>query len=494
VTGRSAPWLALALAAFALRDLFAIDGRRLSADGLLEWFTIPDGIWFPLVLAGAAWLAWRRLPRFAALPERRSAPLACAALAGSILALAWALVTGVSDLLVWSLAGGALAAAAWRRGAAGARALALPAAFLLFAVAPPPRLVSEALWWIQSRSARAAAALVQATGLPVLGEGIVLSTPTRVFGIVESCAALGILIVLCAFAILLRERIAAAGARSWLLVAIAPALALALNLARITAIVLQPELNRLHHLGQWAILLGLGATLLAAVSALLGRGAPRAGARAQTLPVALPVRGATALGLALALAAASLLPVPAPARVRPQPEPVIRAEEAGFESYDVAIDRLFLGFVQFHRIVSRRYVRGDEVVDVFVGNASQRSDWSSPFSPKTILPGLRWVPLPLEDAQPLDVPIAPGATALVTRDGERWFAAQWRFGDPGVLRESLRQLFALDASPFAQPRPRRVVRLAALVDPDHPDDVGPAREAVAAFAREFAAELFEDAG
>ena len=490
MTGSFAPWLALGLTAFAVRDLFAIDDRRLSANGLLGWFTTPDGIWFPLALAGAAALAWRRRERFAALPERRSPPLALAALIASAGAMVWARLTGVPDLLVWSLAGAAAGAAAWRRGAAGVRALALPIAFLLFAVAPPPRLVSETLWWIQSHSARAAAALVQASGRPILGEGIVLSTPTRVFGIVESCAALGILIVLCAGAILLRERIANAGARSWLLVAIAPALALAINLARITAIVLHPELNQLHHLGQWAILLGLGAALLAAIAALLARGAPRARERA-TRPSRLEpsVPAATALAAA-ALAALSLLPAAAPIRARAELAPDIPAEQAGWESRDVAIDRLFLGFVQFHQIVSRRYARDGDVVDLFVGSASQRSDWSSPFSPKTILPGLRWVPLPIADPQPLDVPIPPAATALVARDGERWFAAQWRFGDPGLVRESLRQLFALDASPFAQPRPRRVVRLAALVDPDHPDDVAPARDAIAAFAREFSGALF----
>lgn len=493
MTSRSPAWLVLGLAAFTFRDLLAIDARHLSADGLLEWFTIPDGIWFPFVLAGAAALGWRRRARLLALPERRAAGLAVAALAVSALALVWARLTGVADQLVWSLAAAAAAAAAWRRGAAGVRTLALPIAFLVFAVPPPPRLVSEALWWIQSHSARAAVALVQASGRPVLGEGIVLSTPARVFGIVESCAALGMLIVLCAAAILWRERIRHVGARSWLLVAIAPVLALALNLARITAIVMQPELNRIHHLGQWAILLGLGAALLAGLAALLARGAAPPSRWPQPVRTPAPFPAALAVGVAVAFALVSLLSAPEPPRLRPGTAPAISAETAGWTARDVAIDRLFLGFVQFHQIVSRRYERDGQVVDLFVGSASHRSDWSSPFSPKTILPGLRWVPLPLEDGHPLDVPIAPAATALVTRDGERWFAAQWRFGDPGLVRESLRQLFALDASPFAQPRLRRVVRLAAFVDPDHPDDLAPAREAVASFAREFGSALFDEA-
>jgi hypothetical protein len=190
----------------------------------------------------------------------------------------------------------------------------------------------------------------------------------------------------------------------------------------------------------------------------------------------------------LVLAALSVVPLPPPPPLAAGAAPggaSVPAERAGWISQEVRIDRLFLGFVQFREVVSRRYERDGAVVYLFLGEASHRSAWSSPFSPKTILPGLRWVPLPLEADAPVELPHPPDQTALIARESERWWVAQWRFGDPGVLLESLRQLFALDASPWGDHRPRRVVRLAAPVDPAHGDDVTAAERAVVAFAEEF---------
>jgi exosortase len=474
--------------------LFRVEVRRLDAGGLLEWFTWPDGLWFPLVLAGASLLAWRRRGSWSALPEQPGAPWpAIAALLASAGALLWSRLTGVEDLLIWSFTCGAAGVAAWRKGPAGIRVMVLPILLLLFAVAPPPRLVSEAFWWIQSQSARAAATLVYATGAPVLGEGIVLTTPAEVFGIVESCAALGLLVVLTAGAMLGRERIAQIGPRSWLLVLLAPAVALALNLARITSIVLHPPINHLHHLGQWAILLGVGAGVLAAIGGALAR--LPAPARRAVIPDAgaAPVPAVPAAAALVCLAALSLLPTPEPAAAQPGPARALPEVRGDWTSQEVEIDRLFLGFVQFRKMVARRYRRDDTVVDLFLGEASQRSAWSSPFSPKTILPGLRWVPLRVEGAVPLDLPRPPDQTALVAREGERWWVAQWRFGDPGLLRESLRQLFALDASPFGKRRTRRVLRIATPVDPTDRDGVEAAQSTVALFAREFEDALYLDA-
>ena len=119
------------------------------------------------MLAGASLLAWRRRGIWSALPERPGASsLAIAALLASTGALLWWRLTGVEDLLIWSFTCGVAGTAAWHKGPRGIRVMLLPILFLLFAVAPPPRLVSEAFWWIQSQSARAAAALVHATGAP----------------------------------------------------------------------------------------------------------------------------------------------------------------------------------------------------------------------------------------------------------------------------------------------------------------------------------------
>ena len=212
--------------------------------------------------------------------------------------------------------------------------------------------------------------------------------------------------------------------------------------------------------------------------------APRA------IPPDAPQPASIAIAALASLAALSLLPVPDPLPVA-APVRVIPMNHGGWASREIAIDQLFLGYVQFRQMVARRYEREDEVVDLFVGDASQRSNMSSPFSPKTILPGLRWVPLSGEAPGELDLPHPPTQTALVARGGERWWVAQWRFGDPGMARESLRQLFAVDASPFGERRIRRVVRIAAPVDGDT-GDLAAARDAIAAFAREFESILFDE--
>lgn len=481
--------IALVLAAFAYRDLLAPNLRRLDPDQLLGWFTLPDGIWLPLVTAGAAWLAWRRLPRFRALPESPNPALGAAiALLASAVGLVWSRLTDSDAPLALSVALAATGAACWHKRARGARTMATPLLFLLFAVPPPVRLLGEALWWIQSTSARAATALVDTTGKPILGQGIILTTPRYVFGILESCAALGILFVLTAAAVLMRERIAHRGPLSWLLVALAPGVALGLNLLRITSIILYPAANHLHHVAQWALLLLLGGGVLALVARALDRRRSVPERLPREAPRSLPAPGRAALAGVAGLALLSLVPPP-PRVTTPLPLDLVRfpRERAGWVSRDVAIDPLFLGYVQFRQILSREYQREDDLVDLFVGEALPRSRGSGPFSPKTILPGFGWVPVPVAPAPPLDLPLPPTQTALVARDEERWWVAQWRFGDPGVLIESLRQLLALDRSPFGEKRLRRVVRIAAPVTDE---DTAPARSAVARFARDFDAPLF----
>ncbi len=487
------PGIGFAVCAFAFRDLLRIDRRLFDAEGLFEWSTWPRGLWFPLVVASAAWLVWRRRASWLALPRGPGRWLAGVALCASAVAIVWGRLTGVVDLLVWSFALAAVSIATWRRGAAGVRVMSLPILFFVLALAPPPRLLNEALWWIQSLSARAATALVQAAGAPVLGESIALSTPTMVFAIVESCAALGVLLVLTAAAVLVRERITGIGRRSWLLVLLAPAVAVALNLARITTIVLHPPVNELHHLWQWAILLSLGGLALAAIAALLARGSPTVAGHSASSAFEAPLPSALAIAVFAGLSALSLIPASAPRTWEAPAESArsIPVERAGWTSENVEIDRRFLGFVQFREIIARRYERDGEVVELFVGDAYQRSEWSSPFSPKTILLAFHWVPVPIAEAgPPAELVRAPDQTALVARERQRWWVAQWRFGDPGIVRQSLRQLFAFDASPFAAPRPRRVVRIAAPVDLEDPDGIAGAQAAIARFARDFETELF----
>lgn len=381
------------------------------------------------------------------------------------------------DLALESLLGLALGAGAWRGGLAGLRVAAAPVVFLALSLSPSPAAINQLFWWIQVHTARAAAAVVEGLGLPILVETVILTTPVHTFAVIESCASLGVCVVLVALALLLREGLP--GSRGAWLVAAAVPLALALNLARVVTIVLWPELNRISHPVQWAILIGLGAGLLFAARRALRRrpAAPPAPAREPRQP------GGRALPLVLAgLAALSLVPRPE-ARMPVAPAALeIPREHAGWSARDVAVDRQFLGWVRFRQVVSRAYERGPDRVRLFVGLDDSRARTASPFSPKTLLPGFGWVEL---ESGPVGG--ADAGSAIVAHESSHWWVAQWWLGYRGALVESLRHALALDASPFAGPRRRAVVRVQVpLADND------PARrDAAVALGEAFLADFAE---
>ena len=165
------------------------------------------------------------------------------------------------------------------------------------------------------------------------------------------------------------------------------------------------------------------------------------------------------------LAILSLLPRPAPRSASNEAmAPAIPLEHAGWSGREVSVDRQFLGWVRFREIVSRRYERESEVVRLFVGLDDSRARSASPFSSKTLLPGFGWIELP---AAPQAADSPQPQTAIVVRESARWWVAQWRLGYHGIVGESLRHALAIDASPFAAPRTRAVVRLRVpLLDVD----------------------------
>jgi len=489
VGGRSRDHVLLAVAALlvgvAYRGLIAPDFRT----GLLaleSWFIRPTGLPFPVALCGALWLLCRRSGRWRALPDDGSGRwLAATALLASALLLAWGRLTGVVDLQVLSLAALAVGWAALSRGRAGARLVALPALFLLLALSPSPAAVNEIFWFIQVHTAWAAAAVVDGFGLPVLLQTIVLTTPEQIFGVIESCASLGVIVILLALALLIRERITQLGGRSWLLVLSAVPLAIALNLVRVVTIVIQPSLNAWSHLVQWGVLLGCGALVLAGVARVLARRAPpgqvsTGGGSSPTIRV----RPGAFLALA-ALILLSLLPRPSPSP--PPLEPSVDAiplEHAGWTAEDLWVDRGFLGWVRFREATARFYRRDDQVVHLFVGIDDSRARTASPFSSKTLLPGFGWVEVGGEGAGPA-MEDAPPETAIVALETERWWVAQWRLGYHGILGEAFRHALAIDASPFAEPRTRAVVRLSVPIEEGGGDVVAAAAATAERFLQDF---------
>lgn len=465
---RVLPALAILLTLLSYRDVIGFDFRP-GVGALESWLIRPTGLPFPLALGGALLLLGLRRGRWLALPEGAPGRVSLAAIAffGSAGLLSWARLTGVADLLIESLALLIVAGAAARKGVAGVRLVAVPAIFLLLALSPSPAAVNELFWFIQVQTARVAAAVLDGFGLPVLRETVVLTTPEETFAVIESCASLGVLVILVAFALLLREQIAERGAPSWGLVIAAVPLAVALNLVRVVTIILRPAANQVSHLVQWGILLGCGVGVLLGVARRVGRpAAATLDGPANTASVRPSPRFAGWAVLAAGLLAIlSLLPRPAPRSASNEAmAPAIPLEHAGWSGREVSVDRQFLGWVRFREIVSRRYERESEVVRLFVGLDDSRARSASPFSSKTLLPGFGWIELP---AAPQAADSPQPQTAIVVRESARWWVAQWRLGYHGIVGESLRHALAIDASPFAAPRTRAVVRLRVpLLDVD----------------------------
>ncbi len=478
---------ALVLIGVAYRDLLVLDFRA-GAMALESWFIRPTGLPFPLALGGGLWLVWRRRAQWRRLSEDGSGHwLATFALFVSATLLVWGRLTGVLDLHVQSLAALALGFAALRKGRAGARLVALPALFLLLALSPSPAAVNEIFWFIQVHTAWAAAAVVDGFGMPILLETIILTTPDAVFAVIESCASLGVMVILLALAVLLREPITGLGIRSWLIVLGAVPLAIALNLLRVVTIIVDPRMNSWSHLVQWGVLIGFGVLVLAAVARALARragsreGAPASVRSSPTSP-GLP-RPALLVLLVWVFLSLPSRPTPLASAVEPSLE-TIPLEWAGWSAETVTVDHQFLGWVRFREAITRFYSRGSDVVQLFVGVDDSRARTASPFSPKTLLHGFGWIEVEGDRSQLLGG-ASPPETTIVALETERWWVAQWRVGYHGVVGEALRHAFALDASPFAAPRTRAVVRLSVLLPNDDAETRAEAARIVEDFLRDF---------
>ena len=486
---RILPQAALGLAGIvAYRELLLLPKSGAADQVLVFWLLEPGCTWPPLVAAGSWWLFRRRAGAWGRLPLRSGPPLWGAALAALGAGFfAWARLSGASDLLVPSLMANALGLACWVRGAAGGRVALGPVLFLLFAWPLPPPLLNQLVWPLQLWTAEAAGAFLGAVGVPALVETTVVTRPDGVFAVIENCSGFRVVELLAAVAWLLRERVPGGGARSWIPLLVAPPLALLLNLLRVFAVVASPDPDAVNdHLVQGLVMLGGGTLALWGLASRLGgagRGAPRPAPRAAASAPGLP-RLPGLLAGALALAALSLLPAPRPgagqAPVLPGRIPV---EHAGWVARGVPPDPLFLGTVRFGESLSRLYTRGDERVVLFVGRAAAADRRTSPFSPKTLLPGMGWR---LEQARSvrLDELGIEAESAVVERDGRRWLVYHWHRGDAGWIGESLRHGLAMDRVPLAR-RERAVLRLATPLGPGRPDARERGAERLEGFARDF---------
>jgi exosortase len=398
---------------------------------------------------------------------------------------AWATLTSTSFLLVPSLMLVLLGLGALRGGVAGCRALALPVAFLLFAIPVPAPLLNVMIWEQQESIGRLTADVLIWAGVPATAEGILFELPGRRFIVIQACTGVRMAQVFSALGVLLRGTAAPHAARSLAMAALGLLAGLVINQLRVFWIALGegPLAVGEAHGVQGVAALVVGVPVLLVLHRLLRPRSAAADPEERVQPPSSTAWKSLAALLAL-LAGVSYALVPETlARAAPYDLSRIPAAGEGWESELLATDFLLLGSVRFDEVLRRGYKRGDgESVELFVGASLRGDPGSSPFSQSTELPSSGWVVLESFSATLLGEPVEG---VILAAEGMRALAYTWRVGDRGLLRETFRAALALDRSPFAEPRRRAVVRIATELREPGPAGRSRARELLVDFAETF---------
>lgn len=479
-SGPAAVWLALAaLAAFAWREgiAFALSSGA-AADVEAMFFDAADNPPWLITLVAVLLLVARRRELRAKLGPPGSPWLAAALLAPGLALLGWGRFVSAPDL---SLVGALLMALGAALGCFGARLagfVAVPLGLLVFAVPAPGALVNALVYPLQLWTSDYAFALANAVGVTALQATDVIRTASHTFLVVEGCSGLGSMEVLTFLAIAWAWYAGASFARGLVLALAAPLIAFALNGPRVLGLILAPE-NPFWsgHTTQGVVVFVIGALAIALLDSLLEPREPAPPPHAASAPW--PARPAPAV--ALALGAAALVSVLVPRYALPAalvPPELLPATAGPWRSTGtVDLDRLYLGSVQFTQSAHRRYVArpaplgtagaGEPArADVFVGMDLRRTRGASPRSRKHRVAGRGWI---LESVRP---EVFPGGMAgervLARRDGERVLSWVWSVSIEGLWTETLRELLALDQSPWHRTDRAFVVRVSTELD-DRPE-------------------------
>jgi len=456
------------LAAVAYRALFTLHLAPGRSERIEDWFFEPADTSPLVVLALSGWLLFRRLARLRRL-ELRPGNLAVSGLLllAALASLAWAVRAQAPDLLVPSLALQLLGAAHLLGGWRAARAVALPAAFLFFAVPVPAPLLNHLLWILQLWTAETTGALLHWMGIPALVSGDQLVLSDRVFGVIETCSGLRSIVTLSMLAVLMADAFRRSARHGLLLVACAPPLAFAINALRALALVLNPhaDLAGVHEIQGVVMLLG-GVALLYGLDGALARLGPRSAAAGAGDPGGSPsgrgwIRRRLA-GLALPMAvcaacSACLSPWPIGVYEVRQPGQYIPETLDGWSAENLQTDWIFLGQTAFGAKLDRRYVRGAEQVDLFVGSWHHGRRYRSACSPKVAFPGSGWI---VEASGTLNLLGRRADTRVLRKGTRRMLVAYTSVMDAGLAGETLRALLALEASPWRRHETPLAVRLA----------------------------------
>ena len=431
-----------------------------------------------VVVALAAWVVFRRWPQLRAVPFRAGSPVLIALSFGAASALlAWAIYARASDLLAPSLALAGVGLATLRGGAAARRVLALPLLMLLFVLTLPPPLYNAVIWKLQLWTSSYSAWLLEAIGIEATVSADLIFRDRHLLNVIEGCSGMRSIEILMLLSLLMKELFGLRKLETLALFLLAPFVAFALNGVRIAVIALMPNPDEaLEHTGQGIATLIGGCVVLFGIVLAMERLRGTSGA---PLPAAPGAPGAplapgpasatrhqrlwsTALIASLAILSLLIQPPPPAGRAKVGIQELFPTEVGRATSTELDVPWRFLGQAMFRESLNRRYERpnapkGTEV-ELFIGIGARDDTSFSSLSTKTIMPGPGWVeedwsrvPSSYGDAK-LDVVVIRAGTA-------RRLVHRFTAGELGLGEETLRAIFALDATPFRSAPDEVVVRL-----------------------------------
>ncbi len=421
-----------------------------------------------LVGVVTVWLLARRVPRIRAAWGLPAAwlPGAFLLLASVVLCL-WSQHTGSAILLVPSLSAALLGAGLLVGGRNAFAALRFPSLVLLLAAPIPTELLHQLMHPLQVATAGMTARALELLGLAAVAYGDLVVKEGIPFRVIETCSGLRTMTTLLLLALVHVELVRGGPLRSTLLLLATPPVAFAVNLLRVLAIVLLPEIAESHVMQGLAVIV-LGVLLLRSLDRLLGLALPsRRRAPLPTPAPRRPGRAAPQVVLAavfVALAGATLRSEPwhaHPRRFTPLSELPHRLGD--WSAADRELDALFLGSVVFSESVHRRYERGRERIDLLVAADDRTSEQTSVLSTKTVVLGTGWDVVERR-RESLSGDREVDRFRLRSVDGDA-LVYRWCMGCGSVVEEVLRSTLALDRSGLRRGGRAVVVRVGTPMYP-----------------------------
>ncbi len=461
-------------------DYAPAEGLRGGVEGSEAFFFSQRGEFPGLLLVLAAWLTFRRRGLLYEAISRGSpvwqwGPGAIAA-GGAVGLGVWAHYVDVPGLMIPALSLALLGGGAFVGGRAGARALLLPAAFLVLAYPRPGVLLNQIVWPLQLLTVDVATGALALLNLGPEHLGDMIRTDDgRLFQVIEACSGLRSVETLIMSTIIYDEVFDRRGLRGLTLIALSPLVGLLVNQLRVLSIIINPyaELSTVHTSQGIAMLVG-GVLAIAAIDWLLGiatLGTRRTSRPRPNPPPRVP-REAMLRPIALALVfvmlgiACRVLPSWRPGNDWPPPLHRVAPKLDSWQASGLPLDETFMGSVGFTEWVHRSYAKKDARVEIFLGANDRLDPRVSLISEKTVLLERARMIMNEHDADLRGLGVSARILVLTTAQGPK-LVHFIELNVESIPREIARAALSLDRGDGRRPERALVIRASVDLSQDH---------------------------